>query len=964
MAGDVAALATNLWRLRKDVEAFRGLYEEEVTNTRVALEDLRRKVGAQRFQQSVRIASGASGCAARPSLDNSSRAPSEGISCGSEAEGFSATMLAQSYLMPRIEALEASFRDVHRRLQDPPALTRESASAESATASRQLQLERLAERLSDRAEKSDAAVGQLTRELERHGRRYGQVQTEQDAARAALHRHAEELREEMRVLAAAPQLQREGPGLTNSALLARLDTVEETLNMLHSSDAAVELEVARLKDAQQDRALETVSLRGRLESIVGESDQQLAKLAADAAALRLRLEGVELGQQRNARSSEDAPKEAAAAEADRARHAVAVIAARLSAIEITMDSAPKAVAVLAARVSGIEMTMDSAPKDVPGRMQALERSAAEWPKLAFSARLAALEAEARLPPSAASPLAGRPGPAAARGLGAFARLSQKLVGGGASPTATELMSTASVDEGRARDGEGVLALRSNSDDVAELRSALSENCSGLARLARELAQVREEHMTAITGVGDLTEFVAKAAATSVQRAERRLAQEQQARRADFEVEARRFVQDALSSALAADAVMRKDKAHAHVPGDLDPLSTSMVARPADAFAFGIEVASRIDTMGAELRRELAAEVASVMLRVRALEEPRYRERSENNREQGDRERLEYQRQRGNARGEQQSGESLNNSASGSRNNSYSASGCSSLNATAASVPLVRQSLLNPRSHMSPQPPNDRAVWTEPSDATSSLKFFLTGRASSGSVGRYVDEPAAPAASNTRSLITSGAAAAQADAAAAPCRTHSPQTPLRLGTSCSGPLTLLDGGSGSSSVPASLKDKLHKLIHSVHSVLQDSSGQAEADALTPFQGGRVTPGSRSPLPPPWRESRDLAFGSLLGNASASVGDVHQVMRQSSVNGANGSAHAYPTAFRDATEGASGSGAAPRSLPSAPHSLLHSVVAPALASNKLRGQGQHQRALPSQRVSSYGSPGSPGMQAYRR
>eukprot|EP00929_Paragymnodinium_shiwhaense_P087969 TRINITY_DN4814_c0_g1_i1.p1 TRINITY_DN4814_c0_g1~~TRINITY_DN4814_c0_g1_i1.p1 ORF type:complete len:1139 (+),score=298.83 TRINITY_DN4814_c0_g1_i1:121-3537(+) len=54
-------------------------------------------------------------------------------------------------------------------------------------------------------------------------------------------------------------------------------------------------------------------------------------------------------------------------------------------------------------------------------------------------------------------------------------------------------------------------------DLAELRSALAETCCGLAQLARDFAQTREEHAAAITNVGDLTELVALAARSTEKR---------------------------------------------------------------------------------------------------------------------------------------------------------------------------------------------------------------------------------------------------------------------------------------------------------------------------------------------------------------------------------------------------------------------------------------------------------------
>eukprot|EP00929_Paragymnodinium_shiwhaense_P067613 TRINITY_DN34001_c0_g2_i1.p1 TRINITY_DN34001_c0_g2~~TRINITY_DN34001_c0_g2_i1.p1 ORF type:complete len:1171 (-),score=264.41 TRINITY_DN34001_c0_g2_i1:163-3675(-) len=155
---------------------------------------------------------------------------------------------------------------------------------------------------------------------------------------------------------------------------------------------------------------------------------------------------------------------------------------------------------------------------------------------------------------------------------------------------------------RSTSGAVAKAKAGQADEIAELRAALAETCSGLATLAHDFAQVREEHTYAITNVGDLTEFVAKSAATSIQRAETRFEQEFAAKRKELDAAAGRQA-EMTSKAMA----LLEAAAAAGSSGDGTTSSSS-----GEIFALG----RTLGEQAAQLKQEVAAKIDNVSTKLR------------------------------------------------------------------------------------------------------------------------------------------------------------------------------------------------------------------------------------------------------------------------------------------------------------------------------------------------------------
>lgn len=95
--------------------------------------------------------------------------------------------------------------------------------------------------------------------------------------------------------------------------------------------------------------------------------------------------------------------------------------------------------------------------------------------------------------------------------------------------------------------------------IGELRMALAATNGHMARIAQEVATVRQEHDAAVTGIRGLTEFVARAATASIQRTEQRFAQEFTERRkqVDQEVSAHHEHVDSRMKAMLAEFVAKQ-----------------------------------------------------------------------------------------------------------------------------------------------------------------------------------------------------------------------------------------------------------------------------------------------------------------------------------------------------------------------------------------------------------------------
>eukprot|EP00927_Polykrikos_kofoidii_P032053 TRINITY_DN27418_c0_g1_i1.p1 TRINITY_DN27418_c0_g1~~TRINITY_DN27418_c0_g1_i1.p1 ORF type:complete len:1116 (-),score=192.58 TRINITY_DN27418_c0_g1_i1:113-3460(-) len=197
---------------------------------------------------------------------------------------------------------------------------------------------------------------------------------------------------------------------------------------------------------------------------------------------------------------------------------------------------------------------------------------------------------------------------ASRGASAEDRTTAANAAAAAAASAASVEARANVDQGF---GETCLAEAlakarqdmAKADDVNQIRTALAETCNGLARVAHELAQVREEHTLAITNVGDLTEFVAKAAASSIQRAAQRFEGELKQKIAEVEREA---AAQRGEVAAEAQAILRELVAAGNAARQSNPQAVVEIARTLGETHESLrsEVTAKLDAKVIELQKDV------------------------------------------------------------------------------------------------------------------------------------------------------------------------------------------------------------------------------------------------------------------------------------------------------------------------------------------------------------------------
>lgn len=159
-------------------------------------------------------------------------------------------------------------------------------------------------------------------------------------------------------------------------------------------------------------------------------------------------------------------------------------------------------------------------------------------------------------------------------------------------------------------------------DMDELRRALAATSGDVACLARDLASVREEHDAAITGIGGLTEFVARAAATSIQRTEERLAEELATKREEFEkaANAQREALGLKAQAMLAEAAANLNSAKARQANAQTGSAPMGLGHLIDKDGnLQLEEMSKVDVVAVQLRAEAAAQTATSEARIAAAE---------------------------------------------------------------------------------------------------------------------------------------------------------------------------------------------------------------------------------------------------------------------------------------------------------------------------------------------------------
>lgn len=179
-----------------------------------------------------------------------------------------------------------------------------------------------------------------------------------------------------------------------------------------------------------------------------------------------------------------------------------------------------------------------------------------------------------------------------------------------------------VNDERHRRREEMCAVRSRLEALEKLEAAprvsmepredLGETKASLARLAKDLNVMREEHDQAISSLGSLTELVAKTATAGIQRTEERLAADLTGKRRDFE---RSLVHHREQMEREAKAIIAEVK-------NLSPtlLAAGGCAGQLDVSDDRMEVALRhIDNLARELRSEVLAQTSAAAAQTAQLE---------------------------------------------------------------------------------------------------------------------------------------------------------------------------------------------------------------------------------------------------------------------------------------------------------------------------------------------------------
>jgi len=146
------------------------------------------------------------------------------------------------------------------------------------------------------------------------------------------------------------------------------------------------------------------------------------------------------------------------------------------------------------------------------------------------------------------------------------------------------------------------------DENTSHQASLHSIQEDIGRVNRELADLREEHHAAITDVGNLTEYVAKAAATSIQRAEERFSRSEQ------ELATKRF--GAERSPVASFREIAKIAKEAQNPADAFDLGRSVGEKDAELRQ---KLMQRVESIVTELRVEAATQVTQTEDRIGGLE---------------------------------------------------------------------------------------------------------------------------------------------------------------------------------------------------------------------------------------------------------------------------------------------------------------------------------------------------------
>lgn len=179
-----------------------------------------------------------------------------------------------------------------------------------------------------------------------------------------------------------------------------------------------------------------------------------------------------------------------------------------------------------------------------------------------------------------------------------------------------------VNDERHRRREEMCAVRSRLEALEKLEAAprvsmepreeLGETKASLARLAKDLNVMREEHDQAISSLGSLTELVAKTATAGIQRTEERLAADLTGKRRDFE---RALVHHREQMEREAKAIIAEVK-------NLSPtlMAAGGCAGQLDVSDDRMEVALRhIDNLARELRNEVMAQTSAAAAQTAQLE---------------------------------------------------------------------------------------------------------------------------------------------------------------------------------------------------------------------------------------------------------------------------------------------------------------------------------------------------------
>lgn len=179
-----------------------------------------------------------------------------------------------------------------------------------------------------------------------------------------------------------------------------------------------------------------------------------------------------------------------------------------------------------------------------------------------------------------------------------------------------------VSDERHRRREEMCAVRSRLEALEKLEAAprvsmepredLGETRASLARLAKDLNVMREEHDQAISSLGSLTELVAKTATAGIQRTEERLAADLTGKRRDFE---RALVHHREQMEREAKAIIAEVK-------NLSPtlMAAGGCAGQLDVSDDRMEVALRhIDNLARELRGEVLSQMSAAAAQTAQLE---------------------------------------------------------------------------------------------------------------------------------------------------------------------------------------------------------------------------------------------------------------------------------------------------------------------------------------------------------